>query len=174
VEFNNKIKERFSVRNFKTNDVSDDVIQEILDVARWAPSGLNNQPWKFLIIKDSQIKENVAVQTHYSKIIRNAPLCIAVFYDKDEGYNYVKDVQAIGAAIQNMLLAIHNLNLGGVWLGEILNKREEVERILNVPESYELMAVVALGYTDEKVAKRSRKPLPDLVYLDKFGQNWIK
>ncbi|MHA1301945.1 MAG: nitroreductase family protein, partial [Candidatus Helarchaeota archaeon] len=148
MELNQKIKGRFSVRKFKSNSVSDDLLKEILDSARWAPSGLNNQPWKFIILKDPQIKDEVAAQTHYSQIIRNAPICIAVFYDKDEGYNYVKDVQAIGAAIQNMLLAISNLELGGVWLGEILNKRENVEKILNVPQAYELMAVIALGYPD--------------------------
>ncbi|NVM02650.1 MAG: nitroreductase family protein [Candidatus Helarchaeota archaeon] len=173
LEINKKIKERFSIRKFKSDNIPDELIQEILDNARWAPSGLNNQPWKFIIIKDSQTKEEVAAQTHYSQIIQNAPLCIAVFYDKKEGYNYVKDVQAIGAAIQNILLAIHNLNLGGVWLGEILNKRQEVERILNVPESFELMAVVALGYHTEKEAKRSRKPLSELVYLNKYDQKWI-
>lgn len=172
VECNKKIKERFSIRKFKSDNIPDELIHEILDNARFAPSGLNNQPWKFIIIKDSQIKEEVASQTHYSQIIRNAPLCIAVFYDKDEGYNYVKDIQAIGAAIQNMLLTIHNLNLGGVWLGEILNKRVEVEQILNVPESFELMAVVALGYPIEKEAKRTRKPLSELVYLNKYDQKW--
>ncbi|MFX0139030.1 MAG: nitroreductase family protein [Candidatus Hodarchaeota archaeon] len=173
-EFNKKIKERFSVRKFKADSVPDELIKEILETARFAPSGLNNQPWKFIIIKDLQIKEEVAAQTHYSNIICNAPLCIAVFYDKDTGYNYVKDVHAIGAATQNILLAIHNLDLGGVWLGEILNKRQEVERILNVPESFELMAVVALGYPTEKVVKRSRKPLSELVYLNKYDQKWIE
>jgi len=173
MELNQKIKGRFSVRKFKSNSVSDDLLKEILDSARWAPSGLNNQPWKFIILKDPQIKDEVAAQTHYSQIIRNAPICIAVFYDKDEGYNYVKDVQAIGAAIQNMLLAISNLELGGVWLGEILNKRENVEKILNVPQAYELMAVIALGYPDEIRKSRSRKNLAELTFIDKYGQKWI-
>lgn len=172
MEINQKIKERHSVRKFKSNNIPDELIQEIIDTARWAPSGLNNQPWKFIIIRDIQIKEDIAAQTEYSKIIRNAPICIAIFYDKDEGYNYVKDIQAIGAAIQNILLAIYNLNLGGVWLGEILNKRTEVERILKVPEHFELMAIVALGYPDEKNPKRVRKPISELAYLDKYGQKW--
>ena len=120
------------------------------------------------------IKEKLAEQTHYSSTIRDAPLCIAVFYDKDAGYNYVKDVQAIGAAIENMLLAIHNLKLGGVWLGEILNKRENVEKVLNVPETFELMAVVAIGIPKEKKSKdRSRKSLSELVYLNKYDKKWF-
>ncbi|NVM53999.1 MAG: nitroreductase family protein [Candidatus Helarchaeota archaeon] len=166
MDLNEKIKERFSVRKFKSTSVPDELIQEILETARWAPSGLNNQPWKFIIIKDPEIKEQVAQQTHYSHIIRKAPVCIAVFYDKDAGYNYVKDLQACGAAIQNMLLAIHNLELGGVWLGEILNKRSEVEKILKVPDTFELMAVVALGYPAEEKTQRSRKQLSELTFVN--------
>ena len=172
MERNEQIRTRFSCRKFKSDAVSDDLIQDILETARWTPSGLNNQPWRFILIKDPDIKKQVSNQTksHYSSIIRNAPCCIAVFYDKDLGYNYVKDVQACGAAIQNILLAIHNLELGAVWLGEILNKRSEVERILEVPDTYELMAVVALGYPAEVAKSRSRKPLSELTFLDKYGK----
>ncbi|MHA1265460.1 MAG: nitroreductase family protein [Candidatus Helarchaeota archaeon] len=170
MNLNEQIRARFSCRKFKDQMISNDLLQEILETARWAPSGLNNQPWKFIIIKDSSIKTQISEQTHYSQIITNAPLCIAVFYDKDAGYNYVKDVQACGAAIQNMLLAIHNLGLGAVWLGEILNKRSEVERILEVPKTYELMAIIALGYPAEQPKARSRKALAELTYLDKYGQ----
>ena len=170
MDYNQKIQERYSCRKFKPDPISDNLLREILETARWAPSGLNNQPWGFIILKDRALKEQVAQQTHYSAIIRNAPVCIAIFLDKATGYNYVKDVQACGAAIEHILLASHNLGLGSVWLGEILNKREKVERILKVPSSWELMAVVALGYPDETTKPRSRKPLSDLIHLDRYGQ----
>lgn len=173
MEENQRIRDRYSVRKFKSTEIPTDLIREILDTARWAPSGLNNQPWKFIIIIDVGIKDLIAHQTDASGIIRNAPVCIAVFYDKDEGYNYLKDVQAIGAAIENMLLAIHNLHLGGVWLGEILNKHEQVEQILEVPHSFELMAVIAFGYPEpEELEERSRKPLSELAYLNKYGRKY--
>lgn len=73
-----------------------------------------------------------------------------------------------------MLLAVHNLGLGGVWLGEILNKRSEVEHILEVPADFELMAVIALGYPDEEPKERTRKPLSDLTYLNKYGVKWLE
>jgi nitroreductase len=173
MEENQRIRDRYSVRKFKSTEIPTDIIREILDTARWAPSGLNNQPWKFVIITDAQIKDRLAHQTNASGIIRNAPVCIAVFYDKDEGYHYLKDVQAIGAAIENVLLAIHNLQLGGVWLGEILNRHEQVEQILEVPHSFELMAVIAFGHPDyEELEDRSRKPLSELAYLNKYGQKF--
>ena len=127
MDANTRIRDRYSVRKFKSTEIPADLIREILNTERWAPSGLNNQPWKFVVINDAQIKEQIARQTTATEIIRNAPVCIAVFYDKDAGYHYLKDVQAMGAAIENMLLAIHNLQLGGVWLGEILKRHEQVE-----------------------------------------------
>ena len=69
---------------------------------------------------------------------------------------------AIGACIQNMLLMAEELGLGACWLGEILNRKEEVNKFLNISERYELMAVIALGYSDEHPSSK-RKPLGELI-----------
>jgi nitroreductase len=161
------IKTRRSIRKFTSKDVDDRTIDQIIEMGTWAPSGLNNQPWKFVVIKDKEVLEKLSQQTVYSNIIQNAPVCIAVFLDNEESYNRVKDIQAIGACLQNMLLTIHHLGLGGVWLGEILKNREKVERILKVPEKLELMAVVALGYPAEKKESGSRKPLDQVIIARK-------
>ena len=157
------IKSRRSIRKFQDKPVDDDTIRKIIEMGTWAPSGLNNQPWKFVIIKDKELKDKIAECTKYSKIIKDAPVCIAVFLDNSQSYNRVKDIQAIGACIQNMLLTIHAMGLGGVWLGEILNRREEVERILKVPSELELMAVVAFGYPAEKAGKGERRPVSEVI-----------
>jgi nitroreductase len=86
-----------------------------------------------------------------------------VFLDHSESYDRVKDIQAVGACIQNMLLTIHHLGLGGVWLGEILRNRESVEKALEVPESCELMAVIAFGYPAEMRGVGSRKPVERVI-----------
>ena len=161
------IKTRRSIRKFTSEDVDDKTINQIIEMGTWAPSGLNNQPWKFVVIKDKEVLEELSQQTVYSHIIQNAPVCIAVFLDNEESYDRVKDLQAIGACLQNMLLTIHYLGLGGVWLGEILKNREKVERILKVPEKLELMAVVALGHPAEKKESGSRKPLDQVIIARK-------
>lgn len=157
------IKKRRSIRKFKDKSIDDNTIRKIIEMGTWAPSGMNNQPWKFVIIKDKELKDKVAECTKYSKIIKNAPVCIAVFLDNSQSYNRVKDIQAIGACIQNMLLTIHAMGLGGVWLGEILNRREEVEQILKVPSELELMAVVAFGYPAEPEKEGIRRPLDEVI-----------
>ncbi len=162
-----EIKTRRSIRKYTSDEVDDKTINMIMEMGTWAPSGLNNQPWKFVVIRDTVLKDEVSSQTKYSRIIQAAPVCIAVFLDNSKSYDRVKDIQACGACIQNMLLTIHNLGMGGVWLGEILKNRESVEKILEVPESCELMAVVALGHTDEKNKEGSRKPLEEVVLARK-------
>jgi nitroreductase len=161
------IKTRRSIRRFTNEEVDDKTIELIIEMGTWAPSGLNNQPWKFVVIRDQKIRDEISIQTKYSRIIQGAPVCIAVFLDNSQTYDRVKDIQAVGACIQNMLLTIHDLGLGGVWLGEILKNRGPVEEILKVPESCELMAVVALGHTEEKKGAGTRKSLDEVIIAKK-------
>lgn len=157
------IKERRSVRSFQDKEVDDDHIDSILEAARWAPSGLNNQPWRFKIIKDPKWSDSLAETTHYADIVRNAPVNVAVFYDPSAGYDRVKDLLALGACIQNMLLMIHELDLGAVWLGEILNQRKQAEEILNSPSDWELVSLVSIGHPTDEERSSTRRPLDDLI-----------
>ena len=162
-----EIKSRRSIRKFTTDDVDDQTLNQIIEMGTWAPSGLNNQPWKFVIVRNQDLRMELSLQTRYAHIIRGAPVCIAVFLDNAQSYDRVKDIQAMGACIQNMLLTIHHLGLGAVWLGEILKNREAVEKLLGVPESCELMAVVALGHSAESKGKGSRRPIDQVIISKK-------
>jgi nitroreductase len=163
---------RRSVRKFKTDKIATEDIISILEAGRWAPSGLNNQPWKFIIIQNSNTIEELSSCTHYREVVKNAPLLISVYLDHDIMYNHTKDVQAVGASIQNMLLRTHDIGLGAVWLGEILNQKDKVNLILNCPESMELMAVLAIGYPANNDATSSRKEIQELCYEEHFGKVW--
>jgi len=157
------IRSRRSIRQFKPDDVDDRIVNQIIEMGTWAPSGLNNQPWRFVIVRHEDVRKEIALQTRYGHIIRSAPVCIVVFLDNAASYDRVKDIQAIGACIQNMLLAIHHFGLGGVWLGEILRNRDKVEKILQVPEDCELMAVVALGHPAEAKGQGTRKAIDEVI-----------
>jgi nitroreductase len=119
------IKTRRSIRKFSREPVPDEIINRIIEAGTWAPSGLNNQPWKFAVIKDKELKTKISGLTHYSKIVLSANVLIGVFLDRTASYDRTKDSQAIGACIQNMLLFIHSLGLGAVWLGEILKNKDK-------------------------------------------------
>ncbi len=157
------IYSRRSVRHFTDEPVNQETLLEIIRAGTWAPSGLNNQPWRFVIVRDAEKRAQLAELTRYGEILRQAPVAIAVFVDKEAMYHEVKDHQAMGACIQNMLLAIHALGLGGVWLGEILKNAEKVREVLGLPTNLELMAVVALGHPAHRKQTSTRKPLDEVI-----------
>ena len=157
------IKERRSIRKYTVEKIPELMVQSVLEAGSWAPSGLNNQPWRFVIVEDSGIRDQMAVCTKYATIIRSAPVNLCVFLDTDKMYNRDKDLQGIGACLQNMLLAAHSLGLGAVWLGEILNQKDKVREILGVPANLELMAVISIGFPENKGGKGSRVYLEDLI-----------
>lgn len=156
------ITSRRSVRKYTGDQVPVETIIAMLEAGRWAPSGLNNQPWKFAVIRDQNLKNRLADLTSYGIIIRECACCIGVFYDLAAGYNRDKDIMAIGGSIQSMLLMAHARGIGCVWLGEILNRKDAVNEILNIDRNHELMAVVAIGVPAEKPAS-SRKSLDSLI-----------
>ncbi|MFH1859496.1 MAG: nitroreductase family protein [bacterium] len=175
---------RRSVREFTAQDVPQEIICQILEAGRWAPSGLNNQPWRFVVVRDRKYIEQLSGLTKYAKTVSNANLLIIVLLDNSVVYDRTKDLQAIGACIQNMLLAIHELGLGACWIGEILNQKERVLDLLELSNtetqiknqtpnqpcdckligtSLELMAVLAIGYPVNKRRVSNRMRIEELV-----------
>lgn len=156
------IKERRSIRNFLDKPVAYSKLRKILEAGRWAPSGLNNQPWRFVLIRGKINKDNIAQFTKYSYIIKRANCLILVFLDKKNSYNLIKDTQAVGACIENMLLCAQDLGIGCCWMGEILNQKEKVNKFLQIKTRFELMAAIALGYAS-KTSKSRRISLNKLI-----------
>jgi nitroreductase len=157
------IKTRRSVRRFLDRPVPGDLVDRILEAGRWAPSGLNNQPWRFAVVTDVAMKEELSKLTRYSKIVREARVLVPVFLDNAESYHRTKDAQAVGACLQNMLLEAHSLGLGAVWLGEIIRSDKEIRRVLGLGDALELMAVLAIGYPAGSPGKGKRKELKELI-----------
>ena len=162
MQIDDALKQRRSIRQYLDKLPGDDLIGRVLEAGIWAPSGLNNQPWKFKVLRGKQ-KDGMAKFTKYARIIKDAPVVIAVFLDNGASYNLDKDIMAVGACIQNMLLQADALGLGTCWLGEILNQRQDVEQYLQVDTDCELMAAVALGYSDEELTKGCRKKLKSFI-----------
>lgn len=161
------IVERRSIRHFLDAPVQRELLLDILRAASWAPSGLNNQPWRFAIVWDPDLKEKLAGLTRYASTLRAAAVLVPVFLDLEGSYDRLKDSQAVGASIQNFLLAVHAHGLGAVWIGEILKNADQVRAILGLPERMELMAVVAVGHPAHCQQTSHRRPLEELIVFEK-------
>ena len=157
------ITQRRSIREFTDQPVAAATLREIVQAGVWAPSGLNNQPWRFVIVTEAAIRTRLSEQTHYGHIVLAAPALIAVYLDRETMYDELKDAQSAGACIQNMLLAAEGLGLGAVWLGQILKNKENVSRILGLNGDLELMAIIAIGHPSRRDQQSHRKPLAEFI-----------
>ncbi|MFX1311401.1 MAG: nitroreductase family protein [Promethearchaeota archaeon] len=168
-EFIEFIKERKSIRSFIYKKIDKNIILDILDCGRWAPSGNNSQPWHVCIVTHPTVKRMLSELTKYGGIIEDAYVNLVIFLDLERCYDRVKDIQAIGAFMENVLLGVHAIEeLGAVWIGEILNKKDEVDEIFKFStKKFELMGIIAIGLADqarEKVREKERERRP----LDEF------
>ncbi len=143
---------RRSIRHYLNKEVSQQQIDTILKAGMYAPSANNQQPWHFIVVKDRELLNKIKEVHPYAKMLSEASMAILVCGDThielSKGY-WVVDC---AAATQNMLLAIHGLGLGGVWLG--IHPREErideIRRIFSLPENVNPLSAIAVGYSNEE------------------------
>jgi len=160
------IVNRRSVRRYKDDAVPDEIVDKILTAASYAPSGKNGQPWRFIVIRKKKIIQQLAELTVQSRFIATAPCIIAVLLDNSKSYSKQKDVMAIGAAIQNILLTTQESEFSSCWIGEILNRENEVKLLLEIALNYSLMAVITIGksvFEQDLIAIPKRKDLSELI-----------
>lgn len=157
------IETRRSVREYTGEAVTEEELDRLIMAARWAPSGLNNQPWRFMKVTDRSLIDGLSELTKYRGVVSGAEALIAVFLDSREMYDRTKDLQSSGAALQNILLAAHEMGLGACWLGEILKRREEAEELLKVSGDLEMVALVALGRPVARERVGVRHPMEDIL-----------
>jgi nitroreductase len=184
------IAARRSIRKFKATPVPDELLQTVLTAATQAPSGKNKQPWRFVVVKGDQRADMVRVMREglahsqaqgreagsaewSARVMEQAPVTIFVFnpeglrpwlaHSVDQMIWEIVDIQSVGAAIQNMLLAAQDAGLGSLWICDVFSAYEELCQWLG--EEGELIAAVALGYPDESPKARPRKPMGDVVRI---------
>ena len=157
------LKQRISVRKYTLQPVEREKIEEIVDVARFAPTARNEQPWEYVVVTEQAVREEIANLTDYGKFIAEAPVCIAVF-TKETKY-YLEDGSA---ATTYILLAATSLGLGSCWVaGDKKEYGQVVGKLLGVPTGYQLVSLVSLGYSAEEHLKPKRQ-LEDLCHWERF------
>lgn len=158
------IKNRQSIRSYKKKPVSKKLAMKIIRAGAMAPSGKNGQPWRFALIDDPKYIKLISELSIYKSWMQTAPCMIAVFLDKGSSYHYVKDVQSIGACIQNMLLTACSFKLGACWIGEIYKDGGRIKELLGIQEEdLEFMAALTVGYSLKKEKRPAKLPLNDLL-----------
>ncbi len=188
------IRTRRSFRQYKPDPVDEKTLQIVLEAARWAPSWTNSQCWRFVVVRDNQIKANLAETlpptNRAADAIRQAPVAIVACAElgksgfrrtqppsdnaqpatdkaqpvTDKGDWFMFDV---ALAMQNLVLAAHSLGLGTVHVG--LFDAPKAASVLQVPEGFCVVEMTPLGYPDGEPRPTSRKELNEIVFNDRFG-----
>lgn len=153
-EFFNILKNRRSIRKFKDEKIDRIRLEKILKAGLLAPSSKNKKPVEFLVIEDREtILELKKCKNKGAEGLNTAPCVIVIIGDSALSDVWIEDASVAATFIQ---LAAENVGLGSVWIqmrkrfNENGDAEEEVRKVLNIPEKYGVLAMVALGYKDEE------------------------
>lgn len=181
------IAARRSIRKFQDKPIPEEALQSVLTAAIQAPSGKNRQPWRFIVVQGDKRAEmvrlmregieqekaegrNIGSAEWTTQVMEQAPVTIFVLnpegmppwlaHSIEQNFWDVVNIQSIGAAIQNMLLAAQEVGLGSLWICDVFSAYAGLSQWLG--EKGALIAAVSLGYPAESPAARPRKPVSEV------------
>lgn len=165
------IEKRHSVRSYQDKEIPEKILQQILEAGRLAPSAKNVQPWKFIVVKDKDLKKHLVPACVNQKFVGEASVVVVgcattLNYKMGNGeYSYTAD---LAIALDHMSLESASLGLGTCWIGKFY--QDQVKKILDIPEEVQVVALMPIGYPKELELglKRERKPLSEIVCYDKY------
>lgn len=176
-----EIKMRRSVRKYHGQPVEDELILKLLESARLAPSGSNNQPWQFIVVRSEENRRRLTEVAHNQKWMLTAPvfiICIAdsrcripadaaLFLTEESPQEALKQViRDTAIATENLLLEAHHLGLGACWVAWF--RQEEIRPVLNIPPDKYVCGIITVGYPAETPEPHGRKPLESMVRYEKW------
>lgn len=173
------IKKRVSARRFQKKAVSTALVNKIMEAARLAPSAYNAQPWRFIVVSSSQVKQMLKENNIFKQsFVCEAPLIIVCCADPDvfpkerfeptysdsaEIGGNVGAVRDLSISAQNLVLAAYNNGLGACYIG--LLDRKKIKELLDIPKNYVIPFVIISGYPAEKSTHTARKNLKDIMRI---------
>jgi nitroreductase len=158
------VLDRRSIRRYEPKEIPREVLDNILEAGRQAPSAANKQPWHFIVLTDSEIKKELS-RGLFNRFIKEAPVTIVGCAHKDLIAGKWSSVGTT-IALQNMVVAAWAMGVGSCWIGDF--NEEKVKKLLSIPENWNIIALVSFGYPAEKPQPRKKKPVEEIVGFNKF------
>ncbi|MFH1938958.1 MAG: nitroreductase family protein [bacterium] len=163
------IKKRQSVRSYQDKEIPEEILKQILEAGRLAPSAKNTQSWKFIVVKDKNLRKKLVPACKNQEFVGEAPVVIAgcatnpdyVMSNGEHAYSI-----DLAIALDHMSLEAASLGLGTCWIGAFY--QDQVKEILGVPEDVRIVSLMPLGYPKELGTKTERKPLSEIICYNKY------
>ena len=182
MEFDEVVKRRRSIRNFSTADVSDELVKRLIDCALMAPSSMNGQPWRFIVVRSAGTKKRLAEtkdrycppekREYPAGFLRDAPVVVVTCVDRARAYD--RGTESGVLATGHLLLAAANHGLTGVYMSASKTGTpelaEEIRTILGVPEGIDPVTIVPIGYPGEPAGPKAVIPASEVVFHEVFGR----
>lgn len=182
------IKNRRTIRKYKTEPIPDDYIEKVIDAARWAPSAANTQPWEFVVVKNQDVKKKMGFMVSEAiEFKKEGKIPIQPYFEEASALIVVcgdprvmeacprgdirEDlfISSMAAATQNMLLAATALGLeGSVWgtVGPLAGTR--IKEMLDIPQVLKISAIVPLGFPAVHPKPGYRRDVNEILHLEKY------
>ena len=159
------IRTLLAVRSYRDTPVPDETLRRILEAGRLTASGMNAQPWHFIVVQDRETLRQLGALAQSGPYVAQAPLAIAVAID-----NSRLAVSDASRAIQSMLLTAWSEGVGSNWVG--FRGLDAVKSLLGIPDTLDALAILPLGYPAGEIGqgKKKRKPLSEIAHRERFGQ----
>ncbi len=182
MEFGEVVRARRSIRAFSVEDVPDDVLGSLIECALLAPSSMNGQPWRFIVVRDADTKRRLAEtkdrycppekREYPAGFLRNAPVVVITCVERARAYD--RGVESGVLATAHLLLAAASRGLTAVYMSAYKTDTpalaDEIRTILAVPPDVDPVTVVPIGYPGEPAGPRAVKRLEEAVYREAFGR----
>lgn len=151
------IQTRRSIRKFQKRAIAASLLEELVSAAMCAPSARNKQPWHFIIIDHKELLEAISKFHPHGAMLNEASAAVLICNDLEIEASLEYAIQDCSAAAQNLLLAIHEKDLGGVWLGVYPDENRiiNLQKLLKLPKNIHPLVLIALGYKAENPAQKN-------------------
>jgi len=159
------IRTLLAVRSYQGTPVPDTLVRRIIEAGRLTGSGMNGQPWHFIVIRDAETLRRLGALASSGPYVAQAPLAIVVATDKSRFA-----VSDASRAIQSMLLTAWADGVGSNWVG--FGGLEKVKAVLDIPAGLDVLAILPFRYPARAVGrgKKQRKPLREVAHLERYGR----
>jgi nitroreductase len=159
------VRTLLAVRSYQDKPVPDPVVRRIVEAGRLTGSGMNRQPWHFVVVRDREMLRRLGALASSGRYVAEAPLAVVVATDKSRFA-----VSDASRAIQSMLLAAWADGVGSNWVG--FGGLDAVKPLLDIPAALEVLAILPFGYPARAVGrgKKQRKPLREVAHLERYGR----
>jgi len=173
------IKGRRSIRNYQDKEVPEDILNQVLEAVRWSPSWANTQCWEVIVVKDPAVKqklqETMSKGNPATRAMVEAPVVLALCGKLNVSGFYKEQVSTkfgdwymfdLGLAAQTLCLTAYQLGMGTVIAG--LFDHDRAGQVLSVPEGYELVSLIPLGYPSKDTGAPKRREISEFTHYERF------